>query len=407
MKKIFILSYFLIFHNSFSQNSVEVNPTANTGIIYSKGLGTTNWQRVGQVSIYATTGSTTTNNNITAVHGVASNSTYSNQGVVGIASGNSSYGTGVVGLSIGTNSANSIGVFGNSDVINGSGIGVKGNVDMNSIASDDGFGGYFSSNTNNSVNGGARSYGLYAISQGNSTVDYRYGVRSSVSGASTSGAYGMFSTASNSANSLTYAGYFLANGSGTGNKIGIYSKASGSGNLYAAYLEGKVEIGSLGSLHTSIENSSINAWNGTGGQVLLLNNNSGAGVQVRGNLTINDGDIYLDNSTSNLEIVRNKTGLNSDLVPIAYGNVSATGVLQIGASTNNVSVTKTATGTYQITVTDEFFAPALNAYNVFCTIKDTFGFIAPSGNGTNLIITTANTSGTNTDKPFTFIIFKK
>ena len=407
MKKIILFSILLLnFQRSFSQNSVEVNPAATSAIIYSKGFGTTAWANAGRTNIFATTGNISTNNSISAIYGFASNSTFSNQGVIGVANGSSSLGIGVAGYSIGTTSTNSMGIFGYSNVINGRGSGVVGAADLNSIASDEGYGGTFSSSTSESVNGGANSYGINAISEGSGTVNLRYGAITSVFGAASSGAYGLFSTATNSGTSPTYGGYFSAEGTGTGNKIGIYATASGTGTKYAAHLDGIVKIGNLLGQHTSVFGSSINAWNGVTGQVLQLNNNNGAGVQLGGNLTVNNGDITIDNTTFGTGIVRNKSGLGADLIPIAYGNVSASGVVQTTASTDNISVTKTATGTYQITVTGELFAPALNAYTVFCNTKDTFGFIAPSGNGTNLIINTANTSGTNTDKPFTFVIYK-
>jgi hypothetical protein len=406
MKKTLIFIFFLT-QISFGQNSIETNPSGNFGIIYSKGFGTTTWANAGRTNIFATTGNTSTNNSISAIYGFASNSTFSNQGVIGVANGSSSVGTGVAGYSIGTTSTNSMGVFGYSNVINGRGSGVVGAADLNSIASDEGYGGTFSSSTSEGVNGGANSYGINAISEGSGTVNLRYGARTSVFGAASAGAYGLFSTATNSGNSATYGGYFSADGTGTGNKYGIYATSSGTGTKYAAHLEGKVEVGTLATSHISIESTTIDAWTGNTGQVLQLNNNNGYGVQMSGNLSVDNGDIYINNSTLNYGIVRNKSGLSSDLLPIAYGNVSASGVVQTAASTDNISVTKTATGTYQITVTGELFAPALNAYTVFCNIKDTFGFIAPSGNGTNLIISTANTSGTLTDKPFTFIVYEK
>lgn len=407
MKKIILFSiFFLNFHKSFSQNSVEVNPAASSAIIYSKGFGTTAWANAGRTNIFATTGNSSTNNSISAIYGLASNSTFSNQGVIGVANGTSSLGIGVAGYSIGTTSTNSMGVFGYSNVINGKGSGVVGAVDLNSIASDDGYGGTFSSSTSEGVNGGANSYGIFATSEGSGTVNLRYGARTSVFGAASSGAYGLYSSATNSGNSVTYGGYFNVDGTGTGNKFGIYAKASGSGTLYAAHLDGKVEVGSLGQSHTSIDGSSIDSWNGVSGQVLALNNNSGFGIYVRGNTQVVGGSIYIDNTPTSHGLFRNKSGLNSDLLPIAYGNISATGVIQTSSSSENLTVTKTGTGTYQIAVTGEFFAPGLNSYTVVATLKDSYGFIVPSGSSSNLIINTANTSGTNTDKPFTFVIYK-
>ncbi len=450
MKKLFLLSLFIV-NSTFAQNYSETILDGTKPILRANGYGTAP-SFTQKVSILGHSGSISTTSEIIGVMGYSGNSSTKNYGVYGYANGNSSTGN--------------YGVYGFANVNNASGYGIFGSSSSSSIAADFLYGGYFLNVANSGINGGALSYGVYAqtsgagaissssgltaistnnvstVSQGvfaesiasgggneiggtftargsstgvlkigvsanvsgSTAVANKHGVQSSVTGSATTTARGIFSVADNSGNGTSYGGYFEGKGAGIGNKYGIYATASGTGTKYAAHLDGQTVIGTLNTQHIKINNSQIDAYDGVTPFPLYLNNNSQFGVVLSGGLAINTGNLSLSNFGN---INRPESGNNADLIPIAYGNVSATGVVQTAASTNNISVTKPATGTYQITVGDELFAPALNAYTVFCNIKDTFGFITPSGNGTNLIISTANTSGTLTDKPFTFVVYKK
>jgi Head domain of trimeric autotransporter adhesin len=106
------------------------------------------------------------------------------------------------------------------------------------------------------------------------------------------------------------------------------------------------------------------------------------------------------------EVNRTQTS-DANLTPIAYGTVQVSGVLNVNASTSNVSVSKTANGTYEITITGETFGITTHTPVASLASGTLFGFITSNSGSGKLIVYTANTSGTLTDSPFTFVVYKK
>ncbi|MCF8323474.1 MAG: hypothetical protein K9I84_00840 [Leadbetterella sp.] len=229
MKKIYIFKC-LIFVQTFglAQNSIESNPSGNNALIKVVGVGT------GSVhsrknAIYATTGTALINSDLAAVTGYASNSGTLNIGLFGFADG--------------PNSQNNYGIYGTSRVLNGGGVGVMGTSSLSGIGGDNATGGSFTAFAPIGVNGNANAVGVKAYLTGDGEISNRTGFETHVSGPATSGSYGIIASANNSGSSVTYGGYFSASGTGNGSKYGIYSTATGSGANIAAYLNGKVGIG--------------------------------------------------------------------------------------------------------------------------------------------------------------------
>lgn len=136
-----------------------------------------------------------------------------------------------------------------------------------------------------------------------------------------------------------------------------------------------------------------------------------AGDEVRiGNAgTVNDatgdGDLYVENT---LEVDGNITksysaGTNNPAVPIAYANISSTGV--INAGTPNVSCTWNSTSSrYEITITGEYYAYSSYVTVVTPVTADTVAR-ATSLSG-KLIIYITDLSGTAGQGVFQFITYK-
>lgn len=124
-------------------------------------------------------------------------------------------------------------------------------------------------------------------------------------------------------------------------------------------------------------------------------------LDVNGNITVSL-NVFLSNTS---EVNRASTG-NANLLPIAYGNVSATG--DILGGTGNFSVTKLpmTNGIYEITVTGEsitstsnfiFSAVSLSANPQFSTCYPFSGVLR---------VETFEIGGSNQDGIFSFVIYK-
>lgn len=414
MKNIIFLFCLLLltYSEGFGQNSIETNPSGTKALINVVGVGSTSVFSK-KSSVYATTGSTSINNDLSAITGYASNSSTLNIGVFGFADG--------------PNSQNNYGIYGSSNVLNGGGIGVMGTTSLSGPGGDNAAGGSFTAYGPIRVNGNANAVGVRAYVTGDGVISNRTGFESHVSGSSTSGSYGINASANNSGSSVTYGGWFSAFGIGNGPKYGIYSSASGSGTNIAAYLDGKVGIGTgnvsvneileingrarlrRNSFASGLWFNNIN--NGTapteGAFVGLNNETSGSeslGIWLNGAFRL---WVNRDGNTNVGEINRSQTS-DANLVPIAYGNINADGTINSASSTNNFSVTKNSLGVYLISISGEAYN-YLN-YSTSATVVgyQTYGFIATNDSGTGaLAITTASTSGNQSDRPFTFVVFKK
>ncbi len=102
-------------------------------------------------------------------------------------------------------------------------------------------------------------------------------------------------------------------------------------------------------------------------------------------------------------IRREQTGA-ANMVPIAYGYVNTSGAMT-GAKTDNVSCTRTSSGSYEITITGEsyFFSNYVTQATI---LSSGGGFITTSSVGGKLLVYTRNSSGTLTDNRFHFTVFK-
>jgi hypothetical protein len=165
--------------------------------------------------------------------------------------------------------------------------------------------------------------------------------------------------------------------------------------------------------------------NGVGPALSVKNANSG-GTLIAGSNTNEvrfvveyDGSIRVGalgsdgNDTPSLRIdsatgtIRNAVGSG---LPVAYGSISGAGAKQNAASTNNFTVDKTATGTYQITLPGFNFNQN-SATTVVSPRSATAAYFATAssrlvGSETVLEVRTYNASGTLADVGFAFITFK-
>ncbi len=441
MKKIAILLFVLLSKFTFAQNSVETNPNGTTAIISSKGTGSSLINNA-KTGIYANSGNSTTNSEVRAIQGIASNSTNLNIGVYGFANGNTSN----------FNYA----ISGDAIVNTGTGVAFFGNSSTSSISADYLYGGQFNTAAYNGTNGGAIINGVTSNVYGSGAIAQRIGFNTIVEGSSSDGStgvsssvtntgngptygstysvygagggtkYGVFSNVNNTANTTAYSGYFEVLGTGTGTKYGIYAKATGSGSLYAAVLDGKVGIGtSTVSTNEILEingrtrirrnalpagiwlNNNANGNSASDGAFVGMNNET-PGSESVGFWLNNSFKLTVDrvgNTNVEGEINRPPTGA-SNLVPIAYGSINANGTINSQGSTNNFSVTNPSVGVYNISITNESYI--YTNYTVVASLSDTdFGFIKTSSVNSALQIKTADTSGTLANRGFCFVVYKE
>lgn len=103
----------------------------------------------------------------------------------------------------------------------------------------------------------------------------------------------------------------------------------------------------------------------------------------------------------NGKVSRNATGIAKDLLPIAYGNVSSVGGLNTGS--DNLSITKTSTGRYSITILGESFY--FTDYMVVATPING-RTIKTDSSGGSLLIYSYDSSGNLVDGGFSFVVYK-
>jgi hypothetical protein len=129
-----------------------------------------------------------------------------------------------------------------------------------------------------------------------------------------------------------------------------------------------------------------------GGQVGIGNFNPTEKLEVTGNVRITG------------ELNRTATG-SANMLPIAYGNVSAAGFIHTGST--NFTVSKITTGWYAITITGESYQ-----FQLYSALVTPVGSAAPiitstgSGGG-NLYVYTFNAAGTATDSQFNFVVYQQ
>lgn len=133
------------------------------------------------------------------------------------------------------------------------------------------------------------------------------------------------------------------------------------------------------------------------GNVGIGNFNPASKLAVNGNTSITG----VLNVTG--EVNRTSSG-GANMLPIAYGNVSNTGVLNTGS--DNVTVSKTGTGFYNVTITGEAYS--ILSYVTMVTPTGLLALISSTGSGSNqLIVRICNLSGVSTDGGFDFVVYKK
>lgn len=103
----------------------------------------------------------------------------------------------------------------------------------------------------------------------------------------------------------------------------------------------------------------------------------------------------------NGEIRTPATG-NAHMLPIAYGTINASGTIQSG--TGNFTVTKASTGRYEIAINNENYYYADYTTNV--TLISSAGMTATTSASSELVVYTYNTSGTQADRIFQFVVYK-
>jgi hypothetical protein len=110
-----------------------------------------------------------------------------------------------------------------------------------------------------------------------------------------------------------------------------------------------------------------------------------------------NGDFYTTG-----EYHRQATG-DANLVPIAYGTVSATGTIHSGSG--NFSVTKATTGRYDITISGENFF--FSNYIALATrVGGGPGMMSTSSGSGDLFVYSYNSSGAADDNVFSFVVYK-
>ncbi len=228
-------------------------------------------------------------------------------------------------------------------------------------------------------------------------------------------------TASNNT-SLGYSAGF-SNFSGTQNVfLGAsagYSSETGMRNVFVGQSAGELNISgnnnTLLGAFTDLGLSSLGNATAIGYQAFVTQSNSlvlGSINGVNGSGADTRVGIGTTAPTERLEIVGNlkvsgevnhpSTGA-TNLLPIAFGNISSTGVINSGST--NFTVTRTAAGTYNIDIPNHSFG--FSTYPTVVTPVSgplVAGIDSAAG---NLIVRLYNLSGTLTDGTFSFVIYRQ
>ena len=204
-----------------------------------------------------------------------------------------------------------------------------------------------------------------------------------------------------------------ANGSGSLrlNTTGSSNTASGQYSLYSNTIGyHNTAIGRSAGYYNETGNGNIflgyNAgYNETGSNKLYIENSSSATPLIGGDFSTDEVTINGD-----LEITQKVTAPNSgdaDMKAYIYGNINDAGGIRSAGSSDGFSISKTATGIYEMT-----FANTGNtyAYTAIASIAygNGLGFIRTYNvSATKLIIYTYDKNGNSADKSFTFVMYKK
>ncbi len=100
---------------------------------------------------------------------------------------------------------------------------------------------------------------------------------------------------------------------------------------------------------------------------------------------------------------------DTDMKAYIYGSIASSGSFSVnGSHSDGFSVSKTATGVYEITFTGTNKPTDANQYTVIANMRfNSIGFITVRNYDTYFTIKTYNTSGTAANKAFNFVVYKK
>ncbi len=138
---------------------------------------------------------------------------------------------------------------------------------------------------------------------------------------------------------------------------------------------------------------------GINAERLTIDANGRIGIsKTNPNATLDvNGDIQLSG-----ELRTTITG-NANMIPIAYGYVSPSGVLS--ASAGSLTVARLAPGLYEITISGRTYSNTSMVTNA-TIVGSTYGFITTDVNSGKLLVTTKNAAGNNTDIEFHFVVYQ-
>lgn len=149
----------------------------------------------------------------------------------------------------------------------------------------------------------------------------------------------------------------------------------------------------------------VNEGRGTPKTAMTFNPNNGyVGI---GNVASPSSQLEVNGTVFIKEELQRDQTSDANLVPIAYGQFAANGTVMANATTSNVTLAShPAIGVYYISIDlESFFYPN---YTCIATITTgDGGEISWNSVDGKLIIYTANSLGARTDKPFSFVVYKK
>ncbi len=138
---------------------------------------------------------------------------------------------------------------------------------------------------------------------------------------------------------------------------------------------------------------------GINAERLTIDDNGRIGIsKTNPNATLDvNGDIQLSG-----ELRTTITG-SANMIPIAYGYVSPSGVLS--GSAGSLTVARLAPGLYEITISGRTYSNTSMVTNA-TIVGSTYGFITTDVNSGKLLVRTKNASGIDTDIQFHFVVYQ-
>lgn len=322
----FFAAIFALNH-SFAQNAAEINPQGTQSLIYSRGTGSSDVESFYRPGIFAEVPFYTPNiadKTFAGLLGLAQ-ADGSNAGVVGLARTNLS------------NSSYATGVTGSTNLLQGIGVGVAGRVFASSIASDKAIGGDFQATTLNNTNGNIEIIGVNTNinSNFNTVSSIGHGVKTRVLGNFSQFVYGnsVQITLGSTNTAVAYGGHFSINAPVSTQAYGVYAYGGENANQHAAWLNGRVRIGSTFNSADMLEVGGVGRFRHSTQNAGIWFNNQTNGINAT------DGAfIGMETATANSERFGVKLGddwkftVSRSGVANVNGSLSVTNTLQVGGS---------------------------------------------------------------------------